>query len=834
MTQQEVKAYVDRIVVESDVQKQFVVLEALMVSLVPYMLKGYKECREITQVSIGQLERITMACVPFFFVKIRDLLGYVRSERKRPTYLDYIHAEWEDKTKGLLDKVAPYLAGEHRIFDLHMEIADALTYDERSILASSITDVIQGYGVKAQWNEDEFQNAVFFCNILYPICKKDNMMELLFHAYGNVLDRLNTSGYSQHARDMAEGLLIVGYNEGMLAEAYFSACRAYTGANNLVAGLLFYYISLLEIRRNEKAVGARFAFDLYWQYPKLCRTLGIYPKKDIGLVMAKFEQTNPNQYDRLSFYHTMFSARLMAGVELTTLADDVTEFLNLNREPFFRNLEHGSMPWITLILSMQELRPESDYSGLMPYVSAARAAVQKVGNELYFDLLEEKNLRKHLKEEQFKLQDTRNRSDYSMDNRNAMIIAKKLLQQGYDNGDVTDILMAMSSKTDFSMVLPVKDVNGLYKRFDIQDVDGDKLSSIYHSPEFVANLLCADDNDAICWIGRGKQSFLLMTLLGNDYTMAGKMSITREDTSQTVQNHIAVLKYERETKEPGKTVYVKSDAELEEEGEQLKRALAAFAVTVPIETKRLLFVKDLEIASFPHNLFVNAATSNFASAAQPCCNVLSTEVLFKTNTLEPLPENFSKSFWIPYGSGEFTFDMIYGKLEDVIQQHGIAVQQTVTEDNPLVGDLTMLCAHGATDISKTEVFYVDEKPILDTLRCVGRGKVAVMFICHSGSITRSVYDNAMHTLVKQLILKGYSSIVAPMWSLPTDIIMPWLSVFLESLETGEYIIDAVFKANMRVKQDFVTPSAWACLHLFGNPYTRVSKKPRLQIEIVEK
>ena len=831
MSPQEVKTYIDNILVESDEVNQLAILEGLMMSVIPYILQGYKESRSITQFTIGQMERIPSVCVVYFFVKIRDLIGKVQVKKTKPAYLDYIHTDWDGDTKELLDKVAPFLAGENKTYDLHPEIAEALTFEERRFLASSLTDAVQSYGVKAQWSEDEFQNSMFFCNILYPICRKDNMMDLLFFAYGNIIDRLNTSGYSQHARDLAEGLLIIGYNEGMGEEAYFSACKAYTGANNVIAGLLFYYISLLEIERKGKEVCIRFAFELHWQYLKICRTYGIYPQKDIEALTKSFEKSQPNPYDRLSFYHTMFSVRLMAIEDTETLADDITTFLDQNREAYFRNLEHGSMPWITLILSLQEIRPDDNYAGLMPYVAAAKQVVAPSGNELYFDILEEKNLRKHLKEELYKLQETRNRSDYTMDNRTAMILAKKLLQQGYDSQNVVDFLMAMSAKTDFSMVLPIKDVDGFYKRFDIQKVDGNELGSVYDSPKLVADLMCADDEDVIFWIGRGKTAFLLIELLGTVYSMAGVIGVTRDKIKEAVDNSISSLRYERETKEPGKTVYVKSEQELEGEGKDLVKELNVFAIDVPERAKRFLVMKDIEIASYPHNLLVDARTGDFVSAARPCCNALSTEVLFKTNTLDPLPKDFKKSFWIPYGSEEFTFDMIYGKLEDVIQQYGIAVQQTVTMGSPLVGDLTMLCAHGATDISKTEVFYVDDKPILDTLRCVGRGKVAVMFICHSGSISRSVYDNAMHTLVKQLILKGYSSVVAPMWSLPTDIITPWLSVFLESIETGEYIIDAVYKANMRVKQEFVAPSAWACLHLFGNPYTRVADVPRLQISI---
>jgi len=43
-------------------------------------------------------------------------------------------------------------------------------------------------------------------------------------------------------------------------------------------------------------------------------------------------------------------------------------------------------------------------------------------------------------------------------------------------------------------------------------------------------------------------------------------------------------------------------------------------------------------------------------------------------------------------------------------------------------------------------------------------------------------------------------------------------------------VDAVFQANMEVKKQLITPSAWACLHLFGNPYMKISDKPVLFVE----
>lgn len=826
---EKLKELTDKIVIEHDVQQQFEILKELLGEVVPYALQDYTSCRDIIQVTIGQLERVSKVSIPFFFQAISDLIETVLVEKGRPAFVDYIVTDWDSDIVVLLDKVAPFVGGEQRTFDLHPEVADSLNLEERRFVASFLTHAIQSQGVKTQWSEDVVLNSMFFCNILYPICKKDGMMELLYHSYNNILDRLNSTGHSQQARDLVEGLFIIGYNEGLEAESYFSACRAYTGANNVIAGLLFYYISLYVVNKKGGKIHERFAYDLYWQYLKICRSFSIFPKHDIAMVVERFKGLDTTGYDKMSFYHTLFYLRLVAGEGIDRLVNDVTEFLDQNREDFFRDLNHGAMPWIALIVSMQEVLPNGDYSGLTPYIAAARSAAQKEGNELFFDILEEKNLANRLKELLYKLQDTRNRSDYSMDNQLSMIVAKKLISQAYDTGNISDFLLAMSPKTDYSIVLPTKDAEGLYRRLEIQDVAGDELSTVFSSPKLVGCMMATEDKDMVCWIGRGKTVFLEMTMCGEQFEMAGEISVTRNEL-KTIENSIAKLKYERDIKIPGQPVYVKSVEELENEGKELANLLKNFSIEIPESVKRLLFIKDLEISSYPHNMFIDSNTKSFVSVSWPCCNTLSTEVLFKTNTLDNLCNGFKKALWIPYGGEELTFDMIHSKLEGVIKDHNLEVQNELSIEKPLSGDVIFLCAHGGCDISTTEVFYVNDKPILDTLPCIGVGKVAILFICFSGTISRSLYDNAMHTLVKQLILKGYRSVVAPMWSLCTDVITPWLSTFLVEMENGEFIIDAVYKANMELKKSFVAPSAWACLHLFGNPYTCIADNPRIVIE----
>lgn len=823
------KELTDKIVIEHDVQQQFEILKELLDEVVPYALQDYSSCRDIIQATIGQLERVSNVSILFFFHAISNMIEAVLVEKGKPAFIDYIVTDWDDDINKLLDKVAPHISGGQKVFELNTKVADSLTMEERRFIASSLSRAIQSQGVKTQWSEDIVMNSIFFCNILYPICKKDGVMGLLYHSYNNILDRLNTTGNSQQARDLAEGLLIIGYNEGLEAESYFSACRAYTGANNVIAGLLFYYISLYVVNKKGGKINERFAYDLYWQYLKICKLFGIFPKHDIATVVERFKELDTTGYDKMSFYHTLFCTRLAAGEGLDSLVNDVTEFLDKNREDFFCDLNHGAIPWITFIVSMKEVVPNGDYFGLIPYIAAARSVAQKEGNELIFDILEEKNLVNHLKELLYKLQDTRNRSDYSMDNRLSMVVAKKLISQAYDTGNISDFLLAMSPKTDYSTVLPTKDAEGLYRRLEIQDVVGDELSTIFSNPKLVGCMLATENKDMVCWIGKGKTVFLEMTMCGEQFEMAGKISVTRNEL-KTIDNSIAKLKYERDIKTPGQPIYVKSLEELENEEEKLVDQLKDFSLAIPKSVERLLFIKDLEMSSYPHNMFVDSKTKSFVSVSWPCCNTLSTEVFFKTNTLDNLCNGFKKALWIPYGGEELTFDMIHSKLEGVIKDHNLEVQNELSIEKPLAGDMILLCAHGGCDISTTEVFYVNDKPILDTLPCIGVGKVAILFICFSGTISRSLYDNAMHTLVKQLILKGYRSVVAPMWSLCADLITPWLSTFLVEMENGEYIIDAVFKANMALKNEFVAPSAWACLHLFGNPYTCIADNPRIVIE----
>lgn len=209
--------------------------------------------------------------------------------------------------------------------------------------------------------------------------------------------------------------------------------------------------------------------------------------------------------------------------------------------------------------------------------------------------------------------------------------------------------------------------------------------------------------------------------------------------------------------------------------------------------ERLLIAKDMNVAAYPHQLFVDNSRNEFVGCVMPSCNIISTEVLIKTNFEQPLNKDFSCAYWTPLDSEEFTFAMIKAQLKETLTQYKFVCNDATNPLKPIDSEINIACAHGGVDISNTSWFYADDKPIIETEKIIGKGKLLILFVCHSGSINLPDYDNAMHTLIKRYIRMGYSSVIAPMWSLNTEILPTWLKEFMDSVKNGSFVIDVCLK-----------------------------------------
>ena len=805
-------------------------VEKCVVMIYHHVINGYQQSRECIQFSIGQLERVHMIAVVKMILMALDSIDRLASRFSKSSSpsLAYYNVKTDEQViDQLMKRIQPDISGMQDLSQLKPEISQKLTLEERRQLVCHCVDIVQTLGLRTNWDGGIIIGQTILMTIMYSICKFDNVMDLFFIWNNNISDRLNTSSQRQLARDYGENLLMIGYQEGMIAEAYFCASRAYIGAKHVLGGLLYLNVALLDLQtRNE--VQKEMAFEIIWQILKIMRDANFHKQDFIDKLLKMYDGLGMDDYKTLSVYHTAFGIELYGDIEDT--AKRIEAFLCDKRDVVYSNMEHSAVPWYTLIRSLRQLGAIGKYPVMDSLEGIMKAIMLQNGNEnivRFYDEKEDKSAL--LMEELAKLETTRNPEDIGLDSHNALVLATDVLEKAVADSKPADFILAMRPKSDFSFAMTDKKLESDFKKVDVVDPKAEECNLPYGEIDSLAWLLQTEKSDCVMWIGKGNSNVFRMTLLGNMYKFDELSAISAVDADKLQKGTISKLVFSQTERDRSNTIYTKNELELKSEAEQIYLQMKECTVAVPNIVNRIFFVKDMALSAIPHQLMIDERTGKFVGESCPSANVISTEFLIKSNFNDPLPKGYNKSYWSPLNK-ETTFWGIKEGLKQVFEDYQFDVDDNDEPAVPLHADLNIVCAHGADNISDSEWFYSGGTPIVNSKRAIGPGKVLVLFVCHSGSITHQYYDHTMHTIIKRYLRMGYSSVVAPMWSLNTEITKIWLPVFMEKVDAGGYVVDAVFQANMEVKKLFITPSAWACLHLFGNPYVKIADKPILFVE----
>ncbi|WP_115829043.1 hypothetical protein [Dyadobacter luteus] len=231
----------------------------------------------------------------------------------------------------------------------------------------------------------------------------------------------------------------------------------------------------------------------------------------------------------------------------------------------------------------------------------------------------------------------------------------------------------------------------------------------------------------------------------------------------------------------------------------------------------LYVILDMNVSEFPHNLFLDL-DGNFIYHKRPIANIISTEWYLSNSSRTKLTRDFTKSIWIPTEGGDLAISILFQNLEGTLTTERFHIEQTLAIKSPISSEMNILVSHGTNEIAINQAIYPNESPKLNVSPILGTGKILILFVCHSGSIRSTPFENSVSTLVKKFLSEGYVSIIAPFWSLHIDIPPIWLPKLLEELNKGESLAHAVHQANLVVFDSFPTIAAWACLHLYGDPH----------------
>jgi hypothetical protein len=246
-------------------------------------------------------------------------------------------------------------------------------------------------------------------------------------------------------------------------------------------------------------------------------------------------------------------------------------------------------------------------------------------------------------------------------------------------------------------------------------------------------------------------------------------------------------------------------------------------IVLPPDTQRVFYCSSVDVNIPPHLLINN---NDFIGALMPVSNVLSIQRFLEHHQEEKL-SRFNIDAWVPADDANPTISWGLHKLAPVFERYNVKVQTQRYPEVPLAGSINVFLAHGIRDKFGFKVVKTNEENehlILDAGKVFGKGELAMLFICNSGSFTDDLYATQLTTFAGDLLKSGYKVVVAPYW--PYDVTMSgrWLSAFLESFESGKRVDEAVFLANSvmanydeETSTQFYAPAGMLAMHVYGNP-----------------
>ena len=785
--------------------------------------KSYEESRFILQPMIGGMAANAKACLLFqmkrFIPKMNEWLNglmVVEDDVENSPYINrvpnYDICHFWESTSFFSQKI--------RLADVDSCLVKNLKGEEKKRLFSTLVCLLQKpQKLLNDDNSDVNTMSLYLC-VIRSISMSDGVLPLFYQAFYNVIDRVSHSEWKQAARDLAEESLACAYKDGMSHYGFLGLMKLYAIQNDK-NGTLLYANSLMESLKTIKQCPKSFVFEFLWTVMKLYRTVGVKIGKLTDYIKNIFDELDCSVTKTLFFYNTYYN---MKALELpATIQFEIETFLDKYRESIFHLGEHSAVPWYVLIKQIGEKQGLSQ--ALEVYLKQFQMMLSKETlNSIVMNAVNKTDTYASLKESITKLMSTRDNQNYNIDSTITIKLAKQMLPIAYQEKSQEKMLTAMAVLNDFSFIRQSFVLDNEINPLEIMPIERAKIESIYANPNGPISILRNIKDDSFIWIAEGEQGSYITTKRDRSFDFNFFKSVYSADfrkSKASVQSKLIFDTYDVKSR------LDKDIKSYEDEAAEINQGLSTSCFDFP-HAQRLMFAKDSSYAFYPHQLFFNPKTNRLYAEDYPTSNFISTEFLLQNIDKCKISGSLTKAFWSPkdldWGLAR-SYSHLFANLEKFNVE--IYAEEAQLKDyypiKPLNSSINILCAHGNEKGKDAYCFSAGDVKFSNLNKMVGKGELLILFVCHSGSMDNSNFDSAIHTMIKIFIRAGYQAVIAPMWALSTEILPKWLETFMARFEEGDFVVDALYKANMAVKKEYPTPSAWANLHLFGNPYLHVQK-----------
>ncbi len=699
-----------------------------------------------------------------------------------------------------------------------------LNKQDKSEFMEFLIEIFQTKIHKVDMTEEDIQNQFTLLFFIKNLAYESGNVSLFHYIAATYLEVLNINRFYQLSRNLAEEILIVSYqNSTDISLSFLCYFYSYNSQQNIITSIIFSFIILTRIQ--EKAVvNSLYLKKFLLGLQKLFRTIK-FDSIETKIYELLQDKLNLNSYEIAEIHHIHFLSLLLN--KNTSVISQTLIFLTKNIEELLQaEPQMNAIRWLNLLYHIQNIFRESNIDDLNYFIKIFESVVNTEEIERLKSMsFYTNNSIKFFVEYLSSLIRTKFKENVVKDVNNFLPITDHLILNSFETQNYLEFILPMIIKADISYNF---DEERYVSRDEIKlaiDQKEEKYVEAYKETlnNYVnylkTNIYIEKDDDfiflseaydKIYQLSYKKRGFSKIEFLESWDLEAMNLFLDSEQNLLRMDTHNLREIHERKF-------------------EDLRSELINFKINNNSNTGMLL-VKDLSLSRFPHNLIMDSH-GNFISNTQPVTNVLSAEwfinMISRTNTLT----NVKPSLWVPIEDGDMVLNLLNSKIEGLCDKYKIQVSTTHYPESPLNHEINFLIAHGGSDIANFNALITKNGTSIDSSdslnptivefeKIIDEGKILILFVCHSGSMEKESFSQKVNSFVRYFIQRGYSSVIAPFWALNIDIVPIWLDTFLNNINLGANIANSVFKANHSVFEQYPDPSAWACLHLYGNPYLK--------------
>lgn len=640
------------------------------------------------------------------------------------------------------------------------------------------------------------------------LSKKYNCQHEFFIQFSSMLERMNRDGLYQEARDYAEEALLCSHDSNVLYYGHYARFSLYTNQTNAIDSLLHGCLLFTSLCNEESTCEELIKKSFITTFLAL-RTFRFF---DLARKIYKtyIQSLNLDEYDKQKLDLATFYMKIMENDP--SVVRDVEVYLGAKKEQILKFGKSSSIPWFALICNIKTLFKEKYKSetSIIEFESIIESKLtsQEV-HEIKAKILKNRPRGKViLIEGLVNLSRTRNKADYIHEVNQLIVTATRVIENSLNKNDIEGVLLGHQLKSDAGVSFvgnSIDSINGvIHQTFNLEGENSSRFKSYL---TYVSDNLSVSTAQFL-WIGFNDEKVYAVVFENSNFTFCSYIESTnRREINQWLNNSLQDLAF-NDSPISGSPFITREDIWLQEKNSIVKN-LPNFKI--PLSSSDIVLFSDVGFSSFPHNLI--KVEDEILGLKQAVSSPLSFDNYLKyTNKKVELQKI---NIWAPIVESDMAISIAFSKIKENLDSTKVTYEEGIIPDSS--SDLNVFISHGGRDgNSGFRGLYPSDDKAYNVDKVFGSGKVAVLFVCHAGSIVENLYSNSTHSLVKKLLQDGYDAVISPSWSLNVSIPGIWMKEFIKNMESGYTISYAVNKANLYVESIYISPGASSAMHLFGN------------------